>query len=58
MELDMKTLTIGDWRLKISLGQYGSKAYGKGLIKTLVKNPNFNFRKQDLFFSRIMRWVQ
>ena len=52
---DVRTVTIGVWGLNISLGQYGSKAYGNGLIKTLVKNPTSNFHKQDLIFSRIMK---
>ena len=58
MELDMnkfsdlKALTFGVWDLKTSLGP---KAFGKGLIKALVKNPSSSFHKQDLIFSRIMR---
>ena len=61
MELDMKkisdpkALTFGVWGLKTSLGQFGSKAFGKGLIKALVENPGSNFHKQDLIFSEIMR---
>ena len=61
MELEMKkcsdpkALTFGIWGLKTSLGQFGSKAFGKGLIKSLVENPGSNFHKQDLIFSRIMR---
>ena len=61
MELDMKkcsdpkALTFGVWGLKPSLGQFGPKAFGKGLIKALVENPGSNFHKQDLIFSRIMR---
>ena len=41
MELDMKnstdpkTLTFGVWSLKTSLGQFGPKAFGRGLIKSL-----------------------
>ena len=60
MELDMrkftdpKTLTVGVWGLKTSLGQFGPKAFGRGLIKPLVKNPGSNFHRQDLIFSRIM----
>ena len=60
MELDMKKfadlkiLTFGLWGLKTSLGQFGPKAFGRGLIKPLVKNPGSNFRKQDLIFSRII----
>ena len=52
---DPKALTFGIWDLKTSLGQFGSKAFGKGLIKALVENPGSNFHKQDLIFSRIMR---
>ena len=61
MELDMKeishpkALTFGIWHLKTSLGQFGPKPFGKGLIKPLVKNPSSNFYKQELIFSRIMR---
>ena len=61
MELDMKkfsdpkALTFGVWGLKTSLGQFGPKAFDKGLIKALVENPGSNFHKQDLIFSRIMR---
>ena len=61
IELDMKpfsdpkALTFGVWSLKTSLGQFGPKAFGRGLIKSLVRNPSSNFQKQDLIFSRIMR---
>ena len=61
MELDMKkfsdpkALTFGAWGLKTSLEQFGPKAFGKGLIKPLVKNTSSKFYKQDLIFSRIMR---
>ena len=41
--------------LKTSLEQFGAKAFGKGLIKPLVKNPSSNFHKQDAIFSKIMR---
>ena len=55
MELDVKkfsdpkTLTFGVWGLKTSLGQFGPRAFGKALIKSVVKNPSFNFHRQDLF---------
>ena len=58
MELDMgkftdpKTLTVGVWGLKTSLGQFGPKAFGRGLIKPLVKNPGSNFHKKDLIFFK------
>ena len=61
MELDMKkisdpkALKFGVWGLKTSLGQFGPKAFGKGLIKALVENPASNFHKQDFIFSGIMR---
>ena len=61
MELDMKkisdpkALKFGVWGLKTSLGQFGPKAFGKGLIKALVENPGSNFHKQDFIFSGIMR---
>ena len=61
MEFDMnkfsdpKALTYGVWALKASLGQFGPKTFGKGLIKALFENPSSNFHKQDLIFSRIMR---
>ena len=50
---DPKALTFGVWGLKTSLGQFGPKVFGRGLIKALVKNPSSNFHKQDLIFSRI-----
>ena len=52
---DPKALTFGVWDLKTSLGQFGPKAFGRGLIKELVKNPSSNFHKQHPIFSRIMR---
>ena len=52
--LDLKAMTFGVWGLKTSLGQFGHKAFGKGLIKALVENLGSNFHKQDLIFSRIM----
>ena len=57
---DSKTLTFGVWGLKTSLGQFGLKAFGRGLIKPLVKNqnPGSNFHKQDLIFSRFMILIQ
>ena len=55
---DLKALIFGVWDLKTSLGQFGNKAFGKELIKALVQNPNSNFHKQDLIFSRIMRGIQ
>ena len=55
---DPKTLTFGVWDLKTSLGQFGPKAFGKGLSKPLVKNSGSNYQKQDLIFSRIMRSIQ
>ena len=53
-----KALTFGVWDLKTSLGEFGPKAFGKGLVKTLVQNPGSKFHKQDLIFSRIMRGIQ
>ena len=61
MKLDMKkfsdpnALTFGVWGLKTSLGQFGPKTFGKGLVKALVENLSSNFHKEDLIFSRIMR---
>ena len=62
MELDMKkisnpkALSFGVWDLKSNLGQFGLKAFGKGLIKPLVENRSwFQFYKSELIFSRIMR---
>ena len=55
---DPKALTFGFLGRKPNLGQFGPKTFGKGLIKTLVENPSSNFHKQDLIFSRIMRWMQ
>ena len=53
MDLDMKNfsgskaLTFGVSGQKTSLGQFGPKAFGKGLA--LVKNPSSNFHIQDSF---------
>ena len=64
IELDMKkftdpkTLTFVVWGLKTSLVQFGPKAFGRGLIKPLVKNPGSNFHEQDLIFSIIIRLIQ
>ena len=54
---DLKALIFGVWGLKTSLGQFGPKAFGKRLIKALVKNPSSNFDKQGLIFSRIVRRI-
>ena len=57
MELDLKkfsdpkALTIGVWGLKTSLGQFGHKAFGKGLIKALVENPSSNFQTRPHFLK-------
>ena len=42
---DPKAQTFGVWGLKTSLGQFGHKAFGEGLIKALVENPSSNFHK-------------
>ena len=52
---DPKALTFGVQGRKTNLGQFGPKYFGKALIKPYVQNPSFNFHKQDLIFSRIMR---
>ena len=52
---DPKAFIFGLWGLKTSLGQFGRKAFGKGLMKPLVENPSSNFHKLDLIFSRIVR---
>ena len=52
---DPKTVTFEAWGLKTSLGQFEPKAFGKGLIKPLIKNPSSSFHKQNPIFSRIMR---
>ena len=54
---DPKSLTFGVWGLKTSLGQFGPNAFGRGLIKALVKTSSSNFHKQDLVFSRIMTLI-
>ena len=48
MELDMKKFTDPKTLT------FGPKAFDRGLIKPLVKNPGSNFHKQDLIFSRII----
>ena len=55
---DPQTLTFGVWSLKTSLEQFGPNAFGRGLIKPLVKNPEFNFCNQGFIFSRIIRLTQ
>ena len=52
---DPKALTFEVWRIRTGLGQFGPKALCNGLIKPLDENPSFNFQKQDLIFSGIMR---
>ena len=58
MELDMKkfadpkTLTLGSGAYKTGLQQFGPKAFGGGLIKSLVRNPGSNFHKQHLIFFK------
>ena len=55
---DPKALTFEVWRIRTGLGQFGPKALCNGLIKPLDENPSFNFQKQDLIFSKIMKWIQ
>ena len=55
---DLKALAFEVWSIMISLGQFGPKAFSKGLIKPLDENPSFNFQKQDLISSEIMSWIQ
>ena len=51
MEHDMKqisepkALTFSVWGLKTSLGQFGPKAFDKGLIKPLVENKIIKSQK-------------
>ena len=42
---DPKALTFGVCGIETSLGQFGPKTFGKGLIKALVQNPGSNFHK-------------
>ena len=53
--LDPKVLTFRVCGLKASLGKFGTKVFGKGLVKPLVENPKCNFRKQDYILSKIIR---
>ena len=55
---DPKTLTFGVWGLKTNLGQFGPKAFDRGLIKPLVENPSSNFHKQDIIFSKMMNPIK
>ena len=50
---DPKTLTFEVWGLKTRA--IWAKAFCKGLVKPLDKNPSFDFQKQDFIFSGIMR---
>ena len=52
---DPKALTFGVWVLNYSIGQFGTKAFAKGLIKPLAENPSSNFHKQDIVFSKEIR---
>ena len=60
LELDIISQSFDIWLciLKTTLGQFGPKALGKGLIKPLVKNRSSNIHKQDFIFFRIMRWIE
>ena len=53
--LDLKALTFEVWGLKTSVGQFGPKTFCKGFVQPLDENPSFDFQKQDLIFSGIMR---
>ena len=55
---DPKTLTFGVWGLKTNLGQFGPKAFDRGLIKPLVENPSSNFHKQDIIFSKMINPIK
>ena len=55
---DPKAMAFGVWGLKPSLGQFGSKSFGRKLIKPLVQIASSNFHKQDFIFSQIMGWIQ
>ena len=60
MDLDMKKFidlapklwTFGIWGLKASLGQFGPKAFDRGLIKALVKSPGSNFHTNKTSLSQ------
>ena len=60
MELDIKKVSgpkaviFGVWGQKSSRTIW-PKAICKRLIKLLDENPSFNFQKQDLIFSRIIK---
>ena len=49
-----KCLDLGGWGLETTFGPLGPKRH----IQPLVQNPSFNFHKQDLIFSKLMRWIQ
>ena len=53
--LDLKALTFEVWGLKTSVGQFRPKSFCKGFVQPLDENPSFDFQKQDLIFSGIMR---
>ena len=61
IELDMKknsdprALKFRVWGVQTSLGQFGPKVLCNGLIKPLDENLSFNFQKQDIIFSEIIR---
>ena len=53
--LDLKALTFEVWGLKTNVGQFRPKTFCKGFVQPLDENPSFDFQKQDLIFSGIMR---
>ena len=49
-----KYIDLRVWGLETTFGPLGSKRH----IKPYVQNNSYNFHKQDLIFSRVMRWIQ
>ena len=49
-----KYLDLRVWSLETTFGPLGPKR----CIKPYVQNNSYNFHKQDLIFSRVMRWIQ
>ena len=49
-----KFLNLGVWDPETTFGPLGPKRR----IKPYVQNNSYNFHKQDLIFSRVMRWIQ
>ena len=53
-EISKKKFDLGVWGPETTFAPLGPRRS----IKPYVQNPGCNFHKQDLIFSRIMKWIQ